>query len=435
MTATRILLIGGGYVGLYTALRLEHQLTGAEAEITMVDPENFMVYRPLLAEVASGTLEPRHAVVPLRGVLRRTRIITGRLTTVDTAEQVATVVPYDGERLRLPYDHIVVGVGAMAKLLPVPGLAESGIGFNSVAEAMYLRDHVLRELETAASSTSPERRRKALTFVFVGGGYTGVEALAELQDMAGNVLSGYPELRPDELRWVLVEAQDRILNTVAPSLAEHALRELRDRGIEVRLGTRLDSALDGVAVLSDGTRLPTDTLVWVTGTKPNRVVTDAGLPADEKGRIPVDEFLRARGGTGIWAAGDCAAVPDLRSKGKKGLCPPTAQYAVRQANALGDNLVAVVRGRSPRPFRYRNRGEFVTLGRHKAVGDMLGVKVTDLPAWVARRLYYLSQIPTWNRRLRISADWLIGLPFRHDVINLGSREQPRAAFEDAARVD
>jgi NADH dehydrogenase len=277
-----------------------------------------------------------------------------------------------------------------------------------------------------------EHRRRALTFVFVGGGYTGVEALAELQDMASEVLVGYPELRPADLRWVLVEAQDRILNTVPASLAEHALRELRKRGIDVRLGTRLDSAADGVVTLSDGTVLATDTLVWVTGTKPNRVITDAGLPADDKGRIPVDEFLRAEGATGIWSAGDCAAVPDVRT-GR--LCPPTAQYAVREANALGDNLVATVRGASPRPFRYRNRGEFVTLGRHKAVGEMLGVKVKDLPAWAARRLYYLSQIPTWNRRLRISADWLIGLPFRHDVVNLGSREQPRAAFQDAARSD
>ncbi|HEY4021510.1 MAG TPA: NAD(P)/FAD-dependent oxidoreductase [Pseudonocardiaceae bacterium] len=425
----RILLVGGGYVGLYTALRLEHRLAADDVEVTLVDPENFMVYRPLLAEVTSGTLEPRHAVVPLRAALRQSRLVAGRLTDVDTDARVATVEVYDGEQLRLPYDHLVLGVGATARLLPVPGLVENGIGFNSVAEAMYLRDHVLHQLELASAATDPVRRARALTFVFVGGGYTGVEALAESQDMAASVLRGYPRLRREDLRWVLVEATDRVLGTVPPSLSAYALRELERRGIDVRLNTRLDSVEDGVAQLSGGSELPTDTLVWVTGTKPNRVIADAGLPTDDKGRIPVDDRLRADGLDGVWAAGDCAAVPDTVAGG---LCPPTAQYAVREAKALADNIVATLRGRPTHPLRYRNRGEFVTLGRHKAVGEMLGVKVRGLFAWAARRVYYLSQIPTWNRRLRICADWLIGMPFRHDVVSLGSREQPHAAFQQAA---
>ncbi|HEX4225636.1 MAG TPA: NAD(P)/FAD-dependent oxidoreductase [Pseudonocardiaceae bacterium] len=426
----RILLVGGGYVGLYAALRLEHHLRPGEAEVTLVDPENFMVYRPLLAEVTSGTLEPRHAVVPLRAALRNTRLVTGRLTEVDTEAHEATVEVYDGERQVLPYDELVIGVGATARLLPVPGLVEHGIGVNSVAEAMYLRDHVLRQLELASTATDPRRRAKALTFVFVGGGYTGVEALAEAQDMAASVLHGYPGLGEEEPHWVLVEATDRILGTVPPSLSEYALRELRGRGVDVRLSTRLDSIADGVARLSDGAALPTETLVWVAGTRPNPIITEAGLPTDDKGRIPVDDRLRATDVDGVWSAGDCAAVPDAVAGG---LCPPTAQYAVRQAQVLADNLVATLRNRPARPFRYRNRGEFVTLGRHKAVGEMLGVRVRGLFAWVARRGYYLSQIPTWNRRLRISADWLIGMPFRHDVVGLGSREQPRAAFLEAAR--
>jgi NADH dehydrogenase len=425
----RILLIGGGYVGLYAALRLERELRAEEAEVTLVDPENFMVYRPLLAEVTSGTLEPRHALVPLRAALRRTRLIAGRLAEVDQHGQIATVEVYDGERLRLPYDEIVIGVGATARLLPVPGLVEHGIGFNSVAEAMYLRDHVLRQLELAATATDPQRRARALTFLFVGGGYTGVEALAEAQDMAANVLHGYPTLQPEDTRWVLVEAADRILGTVPPSLSRHAQRELEQRGIDVRLKTRVDSIADGVATLSDGTELATDTLVWVTGTKPNPIVSDLGLPTDEKGRLPVDNRLRVSGAEHVWSAGDCAAVPDLV---KGGLCPPTAQYAVREARKLADNIVATMRDTTTRPFRYHNRGEFVTLGRHKAVGEMLGIRVRGLLAWTARRGYYLSQIPTWNRRLRIAADWLIGMPFRHDVVGLQSREQPHAAFREAA---
>jgi NADH dehydrogenase len=425
----RILLIGGGYVGLYTALRLERELGSEEAELTLVDPENFMVYRPLLAEVTSGTLEPRHALVPLRAALRRTRLIAGSLTEVDTDARTATVEVYDGERQRLPYDHLVVGVGATARLLPVPGLAEHGIGFNSVAEAMYLRDHVLRQLELASAATDPAVRARALTFVFVGGGYTGVEALAEAQDMATSVLRGYPGVRPEQTRWVLVEAMDRILGTVPPSLSTHAQHELEHRGINVRLKTRVDAIEDGVAKLSDGTEIPTDTLVWVTGTRANPVVADAGLPTDEKGRLTVDNRLRVTDVEYVWSAGDCAAVPDTV---KGGLCPPSAQYAVREATTMADNIVATLREAPTHPFRYRSRGEFVTLGRHKAVGELLGLKVRGVLAWTVRRAYYLSQIPTWNRRLRIAADWLIGMPFRHDVVSLGSREHPHAAFHEAA---
>lgn len=426
----RILIIGGGYVGLYAALRLERSLRPGEAEVTLVDPENFMVYRPLLAEVSSGTLEPRHAVVPLRAALRGTRLVAGRLREVDTGARKATVEVYDGERLLLPYDELVIGVGATARLLPVPGLVEHGIGFNSVAEAMYLRDHVLRQLELVSAATDPARRASALTFVFVGGGYTGVEALAEAQDMAASVLPGYPGLRQEDLRWILVEATDHILGTVPASLSTHARHELERRGIDVRLNTRLDSIADGVAHLSDGTALPTETLVWVAGTRANPVAAEAGLPTDEKGRVPVDKRLHVVDVPGVWSAGDCAAVPDTVAGG---LCPPSAQYAVREARVLADNIVATLRGGRTRSFRYHSRGEFVTLGRHKAVGEMLGIKVRGLPAWVARRAYYLSQIPTRNRKLRIAADWLIGMPFRHDVVGLGSREQPHQAFESANR--
>lgn len=425
----RILIIGGGYVGLYVALTLEKLLRDDEAEVTLVDPENFMVYRPLLAEVTSGTLEPRHAVVPLRAALHLTRLVAGRLTGVDTDARAATVELYDGERLKLPYDQLVVGVGAMSRLLPVPGLVEHGIGFNSVAEAMHLRDHVLCQLELGSATADAAERERALTFVFVGGGYTGVEALAEAQDMAESVLAGYPELRPTDLRWVLVEAMDRILGTVPKSLSTHAERELRGRGIDVRLNTRLDSIEHGVARLSDGTAFSTETLVWVTGTKPNRIVADVGLPTDDRGRVIVDDRLRVEGLDGVWSAGDCAAVPD-RVTG--GLCPPSAQYAVREARSLAFNLAATLRGQRSRAFRHRSLGEFVTLGRHKAVGEMLGIRVRGLFAWAARRAYYLSQIPSWNRRLRIAADWVIGMPFRHDVVSLGSREHPHDAFAEAA---
>ncbi|WP_007025716.1 NAD(P)/FAD-dependent oxidoreductase [Saccharomonospora iraqiensis] len=428
----RIVIVGGGYVGLYTALRLQQCLRPGEAEVTVVNPENFMVYRPLLPEVASGTLEPRHAVVPLRAVLRGTRFIAGTLTGIDTDRRTATVEPTAGPPLTLEYDELVLGLGATSKLLPIPGLAEHGIGFNSLAEAAHMRDRVLGQLEIAAASDDPELRRRALTFVFVGGGYTGVEAVAELQDMAVDVLEGFPEIDRTEMRWVLVEAVDRILGTVTPDLAELATTELTARGIDIRLNTLLESAEDGVLALSDGTKFEADTLVWVAGTRPHTIVGQLGLPVDDRGRLVVDDTMRVNGHPNIWSAGDCAAVPDPE---KGGTCPPTAQHAVRQAQQLGDNLLYTVRGRSVKPFRYNSRGEFVTLGKNKAVGEVLGRKVNGSLAWTLRRAYYATQIPTWNRTVRVLGDWLVGMPFGHDVVNFGSREQPRGAFEEAARTD
>ncbi|MFF5986874.1 NAD(P)/FAD-dependent oxidoreductase [Prauserella flavalba] len=425
----RIVIVGGGYVGLYAALRLQQRLRSGEAQVTVVNPENFMVYRPLLPEVASGTLEPRHAVVPLRAVLSGTRFVAGRLTGVDTQHKVASVAPEAGSELELEYDELVLGVGAMSKLLPIPGLADCGIGFNSLAEAVHLRDHVLRQLEIASATNDPELRRCALTFVFVGGGYTGVEALAELQDMAVDVLEGYPELDVSEMRWVLVEAMDRILTTVSEDLAERAVSELRARGIDVRLSTQLESAEGGLVRLNDGDSFRASTLVWVAGTKPPPLVKELGLPTDQRGRIIVDETMRVEGHPDIWAAGDCAAVPDLENGG---VCPPTAQYAVRQARRLGDNLAERLRGGELRPFHYKSKGEFVTLGMNKAVGEMLGRKVHGRLAWAARRAYYATQIPTWNRTIRVLGDWLVGMPFGHDVVNLDSREEPRGAFQEAA---
>ncbi|WP_298183270.1 NAD(P)/FAD-dependent oxidoreductase [Saccharomonospora sp.] len=425
----RILIAGGGYVGLYTALRLQKNMRPGEVEVTVVNPENFMVYRPLLPEVASGTLEPRHAVVPLRAVLRKARFVSGALTELDTARQVTTVQPPAGPPLEFEYDELVLGMGATSKLLPIPGLAENGIGFNSLAEAAYLRDHVLGQLEIADATTDPELRRCALTFVFVGGGYTGVEAIAELQDMAVDVLEGYPELDASEMRWILIEAMDRILGTVSDDLADLATTELAARGIDIRTGTLLESAENGVLQLSDGTKLASDTLVWVAGTRPQSILGEFGLPVDERGRLVVDDTLRVNGYSNIWSAGDCAAVPDLENGGT---CPPSAQYAVRQARRLGDNLLSTVRGESVKPFRHKNRGEFVTLGKNKAVAEVLGRKVNGSLAWTLRRAYYATQIPMWNRTVRVLGDWLIGMPFGHDVVNFGSREEPRSAFRKAA---
>jgi len=416
----RILLVGGGWVGTYAALRLERRLGPAEADVTLVSPENFMLYQPLLPEVASGTLEARHAVVPLRRVLRRTRLVHGGVTALDHDRRVATVDVGEDETRELGYDHVAVGLGSVTRLLPVPGLPDHAIGFATVADATWLRDHVLDRLELADASRDPERRRRALTFVFVGGGYTGVEALGELQDLAAEACATYASLEPGDLRWILVEATDRILPIVDPGLSAYATRALRDRGVRVELSTTLERVEDGCLHLSSGEALAADTLVWAAGVRPNPLAAELGLPVDDRGAIQVDATLAVRDTPGAWAAGDCAAVPDLVA-GDGARAPATAQYAVREARTLGDNLAAAIRGDAPQPFRHRALGELITLGRHDGVAQVLGrVTLRGFVPWYLRRLYYLLQVPTPERKLRVWLDWTISLAFRRDIAGLGS---------------
>jgi NADH dehydrogenase len=421
MNGPRIVLLGGGYVGLYCALELERRLGHREAEVALVSSENFMLYWPLLVEVGSGDLDPRHVAVPLRKTLPRTEIVTARATTLDPAGGRVRLAPYLGEEYELEFDQLVIGLGSVSRLMDIPGLKDHAIGFKSIAEALHLRNQVLSRLEAAQSTADERARRRALTFVFVGGGYTGVEVAAELEDLARSATRWFPNVSPEDMRWVLIEATDRILPEVAPGLADYALEQVRGRGIDVRLETQLDSARDGRLALSDGTQLEADTLVWMAGVQPHPLVAESRLACDDRGRVRVDACLRVEGSDRVWAAGDCAAVPDL--VGDR-ICPPTAQYATRQARRLAVNLARAVRGQAPEPFRYRSRGELVTLGRHKGVAEIEGRKLRGLPAWFARRAYYLSQVPSRDRRTRMLADWLVGLPFRQDPAQLGSVEHP-----------
>lgn len=428
---TRILLVGGGYVGMYAALELQKR-AGRRADVAVVNPENFMLYQPFLPEVASGNIEPRHVVVPLRQVLRHARIVVGEVTRITHEHRRATVRTGDGETLELGYDVIVVGAGSRSRVLPVPGLAERGIGFKSVAEAIYLRNHVIGRLDEAAETPDPERRRAALSFVFVGGGYAGVEALAELEDMAGAAMKYYPQLRREDMRWVLVEAAGTILPEIGPDLAAYVRRHLEERGIAVMLETRLESAEGGVMKLSNGASFAADTLVWTAGVKPEPVAERSGFPVDDRGRVVVDEYLRVRGIEGAWAAGDDAAVPDLLTGAT---APPTAQHALREARRLGRNIAATLTGGPLEPFRHRNLGQLASLGRFKGAAKVLGVRVTGFPAWWLHRSYHILMMPTLSRKSRIIADWTVGLLFPRDIAQLGSLHNPRQPFERAAGGD
>ena len=428
MNAPRILIVGGGYIGFYTALGLQKRLRKGEANVTLVSPDSYMTYQPFLPEAAAGTLEPRHVVIPLRNVLDEITVLTAEVTGIDHERKVAFVKPRNEEPYEVPYDEIVIGVGSVTRTLPVPGLQDVAVGFKTVGEAIYLRNHVLSRLDIAESTNDPGRKKRALTFVFVGGGYAGVEALAELQDLASDAIEKYQRIRGDDLRWVLVEAAPAILTEMAVAAGEYTVEVLRRRGIDVFLSTTVESAEGGVVGLSNGESFPTDTLVWTAGVKADPLTASLPWRRDERDRLLADEYLRVEGIDGAWTAGDCAAVPDVI---KGGICPPTAQHALRQARRLAKNLIARVRGEELHVFRYRNLGGLASLGRHKGVASILGLRVRGMPAWFIARTYHLLMIPTVGRKVRIALDWTIALFFKRDAVQLASLQTPREAIEEA----
>ena len=429
----QILVVGGGYVGMYTALRLQKKLRlrQGEATVTVVDPQSYMTYQPFLPECAAGSLEPRHVVVPLRRVLSKCRVITGTVDRLDPSSHTAQICPVEGPAYELRYDHVVVAPGSISRLLPIPGLAEMGIGFKTAAEAVYLRNYVLSRLDAASSSTDPEVTRRALTFVFVGGGYAGVEAFAELEDMARDVIrQDYKNLRVEQMTWHLVEAAPRILGELSESLADYTTDQLRKRGMQVHIGTTLDSCEDGHVRLSDGTETVAETIVWTAGVKAEPILGKYGFALDTKGRLPCAATLLASGFTDVWSAGDCAAVPDLTQPGK--MCAPTAQHAVRQAKQLGDNIVASLRGEEPKKYKHVFAGSVASLGLHKGVAEIYGIKMRGLLAWFLHRTYHVSRVPTFNRKVRVLVDWTTALFFRREAVSLGQFADPKATFRAAA---
>jgi NADH dehydrogenase len=433
---TRILVAGGGYVGMYAALRLQKrlrsELRSKRVEIIVVDPRSYMTYQPFLPEAAAGSLEPRHVVVALRKVLDKCEVLTGRVESVDHARKVARIKPPRGEAYNLTYEVLVLAPGSIARTLPIPGLAEQGIGFKQVEEAIALRNMVLEKLDIATTVTDHAARRALLTFVFVGGGYAGIEALGELEDMATYATRYYPDLSKGDIRFVLVEATGRILPEVGEDLGRYTVEQLRQRRIDVRLNTRLESCVDGHVVLSDGEEFDAETIVWTAGVRANPMLTRTDLPLDEKGRLKCRADLRVEGVEDAWSAGDCAAVPDLTA-GAEVTTSPSAQHAVRQAKHLGDNIALVLRGRSPRAYAHKHVGSVASLGVYKGVAQVYGIKLRGFPAWFMHRTYHVSRMPTFNRKVRVVLDWTLALFFPREVVSLGALQHPREEFSEATR--
>jgi NADH dehydrogenase len=419
--AWNVVIAGGGFGGAAAARELERLMPRQSARLMLVSETNFALYTPFLPEAAAGTLEPRHVVTPLRDILKRTYLRIGSIVGHDPEAKTVELQAKYGEVETIPYDQLLLALGSVSRVLPVPGLAEHAVGFKSLADAIYLRNHVVETLEDANASEDPARRDQLLSYVFVGGGYAGLEALAELQDFAADAIESYPRARLHGMRWVLVEATGRVLPEIDRQLADYALRQLRGRGIEIRLETTLEEVGEGWARLSGGETLPTRTVVWTAGVAPQPILRDLNLPLDERGRVPVDDRLRVRGTNAIWALGDCAAVPDPRG----GVCPPTAQHAVRQGPVAARNIAAELGVGSPRRFEYRSEAAFVNLGRYKAVGRIGRHTFRGFPAWWLARTYHVSQIPGAARKARAVLDWTASLPFRRDISEVGSIGHPK----------
>jgi NADH dehydrogenase len=423
--AWNVVIAGGGFAGASAARELERLLPKQSARLTLVNDVNFLLYTPFLPEAAAGTLEPRHVVTPLRDMLKRTYLRLGAISGHDPETRTIGLRTHEGEDETLRYDQFLVAVGSVSRSLPIPGLDQHAIGFKSLADAIWLRNHVVETLERANATEDPARREELLTYVFVGGGYSGLEALAELQDFAADAMDRYPRARLHGMRWILVEATDRVLPEVDAGLADYAVRELRGRGIDVRLGTRLEEARDDSVRLSTGEEIPTQTIVWTAGVAPHPSLKSLSLPLDDSGRVVVDAAMRVKGLEGVWAAGDCAAVPDPNTDGA-GRCPPTAQHATRQGPVVAHNIAAELGvATSPRRFDYHAKAAFVNLGRYKAVGQLGSYRFRGFPAWWLARTYHMSQVPGAMRKVRAVADWTVGLPFSRDVAEVGSIGHPR----------
>ncbi|MFH9075211.1 NAD(P)/FAD-dependent oxidoreductase [Streptomyces alboflavus] len=437
----RILVVGGGYVGMYTALHLQRklkpELKRGAVEIVVISPDPYMTYQPFLPEAAAGSISPRHVVVPLRRVLDKCRVIVGEVRSVDHAKRTASfttlaTVEEGAGPLDITYDELVLAPGSISRTLPVPGLADYGIGFKTVEEAIGLRNHVIEQMDIASSTRDPAVRDAALTFVFVGGGYAGVEALGELEDMARYAARYYHNVKAEDMKWILVEASGRILPEVGAEMGKYTVSQLRKRNIDVRLETRLDSCEDRVAVLDDGARFPTRTVVWTAGVKPHPLLAATDLPLTDRGRLKCTAELAVDGAPHAWGAGDAAAVPDVTADEPGKECAPNAQHAVRQAKVLGDNIAASVRKQPLKEYAHKYVGSVASLGLHKGVAHVYGRKLKGYPAWFMHRVYHLSRVPTLNRKSRVLAEWILSGLFKREIVSLGSLEHPRAEFELAA---
>jgi NADH dehydrogenase len=423
----RVVILGGGFAGVYTAMHLEKAARRRDdLEIVLINKDNYFVFQPMLAEVVSGSVGMLDTVSPIRRMLPRTDLHVREIEAVDTVNQTVTTTPgFKPQANVISYDHLVIALGNVTDFRGLRGLPEHAIPFKNLSDALFIRNHVIHVLEEAAiEHAHPELRRQLLTFVVAGGGFSGAEVVAELNDFVRRVIGNYPQLDPSEVRVVLLHALDRILPELDAKLALYAQKIMTRRGIEIRLNTKLTAATGDEAILDDGTRLPTKTLISTVPSSPNPLIDLLELPK-ERGRLLVDADLRVRGTENVWALGDCALVPLPDGK----FSPPTAQFAIRQGKTAGQNIVAAIRGGETRKFRFTEQGKLAALGHRTAVAQVFGINISGALAWFMWRTIYLMKLPGWGRRLKVAAAWTFDLFLPPELVQLRLTNSTGVAHE------
>lgn len=425
----RILILGSGFGGLYTAMHLEKKLRRASnVEVTLVNRENFFLFTPMLHEVAAGDLDITHIVNPVRKLLRRTQFFNGDVKAINLSKRTVLATHADDNHdHELRYDYLVLALGSVTNFYNLPGLAQNALTMKSLSDAILLRSRLIKNLEDADFECSREERSSLLTVVVVGGGFAGVETIASVNDFVREAIRYYPRLTPNELRIVLIEAAEAILPELGSKLGAYAQEKLAERGVEFRMKTAVKSVSNGEVSLSDGSSIKTNLLVWTAGVSPNPLLSMLEC-SKERGRLITNEFLEVEGWPGVWALGDCAAVPDS-STGKS--CPPTAQHALRQGKVVADNIVAAIAGGRRQPFRFKTIGALASIGKRTGVARIFGVNFSGFVAWWLWRTIYLSKLPRFEKKVRVALDWALDLLFSKDLVqfidaNSGKREPARA---------
>jgi NADH dehydrogenase len=415
--AKRIVILGGGFAGTTVGLRLERLFRrDPSVAITLVDTENFFTFTPLLPEVSSGSIQPKHIVFPLRALLKRTNVRQAEVRAIDLARRIVVTAhcPACGN-YTLPFDHLVLAMGSVPNYFRLPVVSQNALSIKSLADAAALHTHVIDKLEHADLQSKPAERRKLLTLAIAGGGFAGVETIAELNDFVRGARRFYPAVSPDEVRIVLIHSGSRILPEVSESLSAYALGKLRSRGVNVLLETRVQACTPESVRISNSEEIATRTFVWAAGTAPSPILNCLDGPRNRNGRIDVDLTMAVSGGPGLWAVGDSAAIPDLVTGS---LCPPTAQFALRQGRQLAENIAATIRGEKPRPFRFKTLGLLAGLGRRCAVAELAGMRFSGFLAWWLWHTIYLLKLPGFERKLRAALDWTLDLFFPRDIVFL-----------------
>ncbi len=424
----RILILGGGFAGLFAAREIKRKL-GDEANVELINDENYFVFQPLLPEVAAGSITAPHAVTPLRMLLKDVFVRKARVVGVDADKQIVTV--FQGVQRRpteIPYDHLVVSLGQGVDLSRMPGLADHAMTMKTLEDARRLRAHVIEKLEHANITSLPEVKREALTFCVVGAGFSGVETVGEMKEMIDRSLEFYPNISPDEVRVVVVEYADQVLGELPSSLGAYAHKKLEERGIEIMLGRGVARATGTRLICSDGTEIPTRTIVATIGNTPSEVVRQMPLE-HAMDRIAVDRTLLAKGHHNIWSLGDCALIPmkDTPSE-RSDYAPPTAQFAVREARCLAKNIAAAVRGKPLDPFVYKSQGALASLGARRGVAEIWGFKISGLAAWLLWRAYYVAFLPGFSTKLRVLNNWIFDALWARSLVQLKSGDDAAARY-------